>query len=253
MIKVVTINVLSDLDTEHWNERLNLLVNGLKAVNADIIGAQEINSQTADYLSTKLDMSYVYQLSNNCLAILSRYPFIQQQEINLKTQNRHSQFVQVEANGKQVIFCNGHYFWRPGSSKERMEQFKTLVENLDQLTPKLPIINLGDFNAMPQHSEVKFLRQHFTSAYADYHGKEPGYTCPTPLIKKRSWKTKIAKRLVNVIVNRQLKPWKGTLDYIFVSPSIQVNNCELILTEPSANNPQVYPSDHFGIAAELEI
>jgi hypothetical protein len=26
---------------------------------------------------------------------------------------------------------------------------------------------------------------------------------------------------------------------------LQVNNCQLILTEPSANNQYMYPSDHF--------
>jgi endonuclease/exonuclease/phosphatase family metal-dependent hydrolase len=252
MIKVVTINVLSDLDKEFWNERRDLLVAGLKEINADIIGGQEINSETSDFLAKNLDMPYIYQVEENGIAILSRYPFIQQEAIDLKTQGKFAQFVRLEINNKQFIFLNGHYFWRPGSCRERMEQFKLLVEHVAKLSPELPIINVGDFNAIPKTKEIRFLRNHFTSAYENYHGSEPEYTCPTPLKKTRSWKIVIVKRIVNMLLNRQLTPWRGTLDYIFVNHLIKVKNCQLILTEPSPENPLIYPSDHFGIAADLD-
>jgi hypothetical protein len=40
---------------------------------------------------------------------------------------------------------------------------------------------------------------------------------------------------------------------VFINQHLRVQNCQLILTEPAPNDPTLYPSDHFGIAAELEI
>lgn len=248
MIKVATINICSD--TEYWNRRRDLLVAGLREINAEIIGIQEIDEKKADFLLANIDMPYIYRV--NYIAILSRHPFIQQETIDLQTQGKVAQFVRVEINNRQFIFCNGYYYWRPGASRARMEQFKLLVEDLAKLPPELPIINVGDFNAMPKTPEIKFLQTHFTSAYAKHHGSEPEYTCPTPLMKTRTWRQIAIKRIVNILVHRDLKPWRETLDYIFVNRHIQVKNCQLILTQPSAENLLIYPSDHFGIAADLD-
>ena len=75
------------------------------------------------------------------------------------------------------------------------------------------------------------MRQHYTSAYAAHNGREPPYTCPTPL--SAEWQ----------------KPWRGTLDYLFVNRYLRVLDCRLILDQPSLDNPKIYPSDHFGIVA----
>jgi endonuclease/exonuclease/phosphatase family metal-dependent hydrolase len=247
MIKVATINIL--VDTEYWSDRRNLLVAGLKEINADIIGVQEINEDKANFLVENLDMPYIYKVGDD--AILSRHPFIQQEIIDLQIR-RPAQFVRVEINNKQFIFCNGHYFWGPGSCQERMIEFQRLVEYLHQLPPELPIINVGDFNAVPTNPEVQFLRKHFTSAYADFNCSEPEYTSPTPLLRKQKLRHLIYLKMTDIFVNHQFKPWRGTLDYIFVSNHVRVKNCQLFLTEPSPENPRIYPSDHFGIVADLE-
>jgi endonuclease/exonuclease/phosphatase family metal-dependent hydrolase len=66
MIKVVTINISSD--TEYWNRGRDLSVVGLREVNADIIGIQEIDEKKADFLLTNIDMPYIYRV--NYVAIL---------------------------------------------------------------------------------------------------------------------------------------------------------------------------------------
>jgi hypothetical protein len=47
--------------------------------------------------------------------------------------------------------------------------------------------------------------------------------------------------------------WRGTLDYIFVSPEIRVIECGVILDRPSTSDPTLYASDHLGMVATLEI
>ncbi|NJL61145.1 MAG: endonuclease/exonuclease/phosphatase family protein [Methylacidiphilales bacterium] len=264
MIKVATINILFDM--KFWDIRQNLLVEGLKKTNADIIGLQEINieANTGDRIADKLEMPYIYKTKYHKLpytggpeygiAIISRYPFIQQEQLDLQGQGRSAQYVQIEVNNQQFIFCNGHYYWQPGSCQARMEQFELLVDWLGKLPAELPIINVGDFNATPDTPEVEFLRKKFISAYANYHNSEPEYTCPTPLIKAtKKIRHDVGLRVMNMLAQRQIKAWQGTLDYIFINQHLQVNNCQLILTEPAVNNEYMYPSDHFGIAAELAI
>jgi endonuclease/exonuclease/phosphatase family metal-dependent hydrolase len=263
MIKVVTINILFKM--QFWDQRQDLLVSGLKEINADIICLQEVNieANTGNRLAEQLGMPYIYQTNfsqlpykGGCeygISILSRYPFSKQESLDLKTQGRLAQFVQVEINHQPVIICNGHYYWQPGSCPERMEQFQLLVNWLGELPPELPIIIVGDFNATPDSSEVEFLRKHFTSAYAKYHGDEPEYTCPTPLVKasRKLWRA-MGLRVINAVVHRTIKPWQGTLDYIFFNQHLEVKNCQLILTEASPENPLIYPSDHFGIVADFD-
>lgn len=43
------------------------------------------------------------------------------------------------------------------------------------------------------------------------------------------------------------------LDYIFINQHWRVKDCQLILNQPSPDNRYLYPSDHFGLAADLEM
>ena len=258
MVKVITINILCE--RESWTQRRELLVEGLAAQQADLIGLQEVMlpEDNSAWLAQQLNMPYVqlvpYKGSDNYgAAILSRYPFIQQETLDLGSQERVAQYVQVEVDGQQLVFCNGHYYWYPGPHPERVKQVQLLKDWLGKLPPALPIVALGDFNGMPQTPAIALMRERFTSAYAAYHGREPEYTCPTPLKKQRSWRYKLVKYIFSSWLNRTLRPWHGTLDYIFINQHLRVQDCELILTSPAPNDRNLYPSDHFGIAAELEI
>jgi endonuclease/exonuclease/phosphatase family metal-dependent hydrolase len=263
VVKVVTINILFEMDV--WERRRQLLVEGLKTVQADLIGLQEVNIQedTGFWLAEQLEMPYVYLVPYQeraykigieyGIAILSRYPFIEQAQLDLQSQGRLAQYVQVQIGDRALIFCNGHYYWQPGSSSARMKQIQLLLNWLGKLPPQIPVVAVGDFNATPETPEMRFMQEQFISAYAAYHGYEPEYTCPTPLLKPNSslWRT-FGLWLINLYTNRTFKPWRGTLDYIFINNLLTVRNCQLILTEPAPENLNIYPSDHFGIAADVE-
>ncbi|MBF2005424.1 MAG: endonuclease/exonuclease/phosphatase family protein [Chlorogloeopsis fritschii C42_A2020_084] len=264
MIKVATINILYEM--KFWQQRRELLVEGLAAVGADLIGLQETNLQanTGFWLAEQLDMPYVHLVAAQersyvlgteyGTAILSRHPFIQKAELDLQSQGRIAQYVQVKIGDRSLVFCNGHYYCQPGSSSLRIRQIQSLINWLSALPPDLPVVVVGDFNATPETPEIAFMREQFTSAYAAQHGCEPEYTCPTPLLQAHSkfWRP-LGLRLINLWTNRTFTPWRGTLDYIFVNKHLSVCDCQLILTEPAPDRKNIYPSDHFGIAAELEI
>jgi endonuclease/exonuclease/phosphatase family metal-dependent hydrolase len=262
VVKVVTINIL--FKTDLWMQRRDLLVKGLAAEEPDIIGLQEVNikQNVGSWLAKELNMPYIYSTDpyrnpdydsepTYNSTILSRYPFIKQGQLDLQGQGRLAQYVQVKIDNQPLIFANGHYFWEIGPSQKRMQQMQLLVEWLDEFISKMPVIAVGDFNAQPNYPEMAFMREKFASAFAAYRGHEPEYTCPTPLATVNASIFRMLRFWVgNFLYNGQFN-WRGTLDYIYINQYLGVADCRVILNQPSPDNPKIYPSDHFGLAADL--
>jgi endonuclease/exonuclease/phosphatase family metal-dependent hydrolase len=78
------------------------------------------------------------------------------------------------------------------------------------------------------------MKARFRSAHEAVHGREPHKTWPTP---------------VNTFDNAP----PGTLDYIYVSPEFEVVDAGLAFDRPSADDPDLFPSDHLGLFAVLEL
>ena len=97
------------------------------------------------------------------------------------------------------------------------------------------------------------MREYFDSAHRQIHGEEPEYTIPTPL--ESSFKDKLQGALRNAlkIGSQSDAKWRGTIDYIFVDPRLQTQECQIVLDEPDKNDPTLYPSDHFGIYAVIKV
>jgi endonuclease/exonuclease/phosphatase family metal-dependent hydrolase len=241
MVKVVTINIL--FGPESWGERRELLAAGLLAEQPDCILVQEVCEAAGNWLAEQLSLSHKswipYQRPSNRpglqdgIAIFSRHPLVREEMLAL-SHGWVAQRVQIAPAGQPLVVCNGHYYWRPGPHPERDHQVQRVVHWLEQLPAAMPIIVGGDFNGTPETSAIALMRERFTSAYAAHNGEEPRFTCPTPL--SFDWQ----------------EPWRGTLDYLFVNRYLHIQNCRLTLDRPSYHNPRIYPSDHFGILAELD-
>lgn len=259
-LKVVTINIFSDLSL--WHQRRGLLVQGLTDLNPDLVALQEVSlpENNARWLAEQIGIQHVYLCpktgeasKREALAILSRLPFDNQGMLDLKTQNRLAQYVQVRVAGHPVVIANVHLFWQPGDSRERQRQIEHLLEWLDSIAAHLPIIVCGDFNSTPESPSIRKMRQVFVSAYAAKHDREPEYTTPTPLSRSK-WKLlQTLFRFIKYIRWKDIElDWQETLDYIFVNELIQVRDCQLVLNQPAPENSRLYPSDHFGLMAVLD-
>lgn len=246
MVKVVTINILEWLGD--WHRRRSLLIDGLVAEQPDLVGLQEVNmtANSSDWIAKQIGLPYLYLVSGRpveghprdyCIgnAILSRYPFEQTMELDLQTQGRVAQSVQILVDNQPLVFCNGHYYWQPGPHPNRVRQIERLLQWLGKFSPTLPKIAVGDFNEMPHMPAIALMKQHFNSAHEALHHCEPDYTSPTPLSPE--WH----------------KPWRGTVDYVFINQFLRVRDCRVVLNQHAPHDPWLYPSDHFGIAADLEI
>lgn len=267
---IVTINILNDLSM--WGKRRHLIVDQLTDLWPDLIAMQEVslkgNTSNAHWLAQELnqrktDNEDLYNLylcprtgskeRVEALAILSRLPVKRHEILDLLTQNRVAQLVELRIEGQTLMLVNGKFFWHPGESPERKAQIELLLDWLDTQPAQIPIVVAGDFNGNPKTPSIEFMRQYFDSAHRAVHSDEPEFTCPTPLpVSKRVQ----LRSMLKWRLGKRPKPdptWRGTLDYIFVDPRLHTLECKLVLDKPDENNESLYPSDHFGIYALIKV
>ena len=176
-----------------------------------------------------------------------------QAHLDLLSQNRVAQIVCFRVNELHLLLVNAHFFWQPAISEARQQQIELLLDFLDTQPVEQPVIVCGDFNGMPGTPAIERMRRYFDSAYNSVHKEEPEYTCPTPLPKP---KRILLRTLIMWLLGMRPKPdpdWRGTLDYIFVDPRLQTQDCRVVLNQPADRNPNIYPSDHFGLWATIKV
>jgi endonuclease/exonuclease/phosphatase family metal-dependent hydrolase len=263
--KVVTINILNDLT--RWSERRTLLLEGLAQLQPHLIALQEVRlpENNAQWLADQLGGYHVHlcpragnKRAKEGIAILSRLPVEREATLDLGSQQRVAQLVQVRIQDRPWVLANAHLFWRPGESAERVRQVRLMLDWLGNLPTGTAIVVCGDFNGTPDRAAIRLMRDRFASAYAVRHGREPDYTCPTPLSRAslpslRDVIRGLGARILNLTANHTFKPWHGTLDYVFVNEHVRVVECDLALEHAAPHDRTLYPSDHFGLAATLEV
>ena len=237
---------------------------GLDALSPDLIALQEVTdplgASTAHWLAGELGGYSVHVCpktgwgrSREGIAVLSRLPVEGHEILDLGSQQRTAQFVRVRAGGRPVVLVNGHYHWLPGAHAARVRQVGRVLDRVEALDPATAVVACGDFNGTPGSPAIALMRRAFASAHEARHGREPDFTCPTPLVSGGRVRGAVTRCLLRLFTNRPGGPWRGTLDYIFVSPNVRVVECEVFLDRPSPDDPTLYASDHLGLAATLEI
>jgi endonuclease/exonuclease/phosphatase family metal-dependent hydrolase len=262
LVRVATINLLNDLS--RWSERRPWLVSELAALELDLIGFQEVTSplgySTAHQVADDLGGYEVFVCpktgwgrSREGIAIISRLPVESHETLDLQSQQRVAQRVHVRVGERPVVFANGHFHWHPGAHGARVRQVERALDWLGTLTPDAATILVGDFNGTPGSPAIARTGVAFRSAHEVRHGREPEATYPSPLVHPWSVRSAVTSRLLHVFSNRPEGSWRGTLDYIFISPDIRVVACDAILDRPSPTDASLYASDHLGLAAALDV
>ena len=260
-LRVATINIL--INQSRWHERRDLLRRGLAAVDADVIALQEVRDPAgggnAHWLAAELGGYAVAACPKagrgsrrEGIAVLSRLPIAGHEVVDLGSQRRVAQFVRVAVAGRPVVVINGHYQFPVGAHRAQTRQVGRVLERVRALGPGVRAVACGDFNATPRSPAIALMRTAFTSAHHARHGREPDYTCPTGLINGGRARRALTRGLLRLAAVRPSDLWRGTLDYLFVDPATRVVDCHLILDRPHPDDPTLYASDHFGLAATLD-
>ncbi len=259
-VSIVTFNLLNK--PSRWEQRRGLIVDELGSLQPDLIALQEVAlpDNTAQWLADRLGGYSVHTCSKTGplhgqegIAILSRLPVDEFTALDLRTQNRVAERVRVRVGGRPLALVNGHFFFHVVDHIQRVRQVQALLRWLGDSARHTPTVICGDFNDTPGSRSINLMRQHFVSAHSARHGSEPDFTAPTLLKYEFSGVRRALSRLGNAAVNRSFKPWRGTVDYIFVDPRMGVLDCRTVLKRPAAHDRTLYPSDHIGLAATLAL
>ena len=146
-----------------------------------------------------------------------------------------------------VNFYTTHLSWQLDEGYKRKAQVLDTHHFIKKHNDGLPVVLVGDFNATPDSSEIRFLTgkqslkeesAYYQDCWAMTHPHEDGYTWSSKNKYTRSW----------------LEPDRR-IDYVFASQPTRegkglVLDCRLVLTNPDAEGD--FPSDHFGVLAEIK-
>jgi endonuclease/exonuclease/phosphatase family metal-dependent hydrolase len=162
-----------------------------------------------------------YQGGAYGIAVLSRFPIKRTAHTLLRKvgdgEQRGVQHVVVEVQGRELLFLNTHLDHRrdPAERDQSAEELRRIVA----AAGATPVILCGDFNATPDSTAIRRLREFLTDTWSVV-GQGPGHTVPVRKPTRR-------------------------IDYIWVSsPALVPRKMEVLLSEAS---------DHLPIVAEIQL
>lgn len=207
----------------------------IKDARADLVGLQEVDrgverSQRRDLpaelakltgLTVQFDKNIPHQGGEYGNAVLSRYPIRRARNTALKSfangEQRGVQQVVVDIAGREVLFLNTHLDARrePAEREHSATELKAIVA----AAGSMPVILVGDFNAVPDAPSVAAIRAFLTDTWTAVN-TAPGFTIPVKKPTRR-------------------------IDYIWITPAtIKPISMTVLQTESS---------DHLPIVAELQL
>ena len=235
-LRVVTFNIWHDAG--NWPLRLKLIVDALRAADADVIGLQEVLQDSkknlpnqAETIAAALGGYRVEFMSTSPVgaanrygnAILTRLPVVETDTIKLEPFNdyRTALRVRVRSEGRLVDIVNTHLAHRPGIRLVRAQQINGLLGWLP--SDDVPLVLMGDFNAPLDEAAL---------APIAIRGLEPALApgaVDTTLVVERGHKARV-------------------IDHIFADPrAFEVSGARRFADAVNGE----FPSDHYAVMATL--
>ena len=244
-LHVATLNILNLAD--RWPERLPLILADMAALQPDLLGLQEVVfvMQQDRIIGAAGEGQYTPVRGwagrpeyGNSLLVRSPLTARDHERLDLGLQRAaHRAVVDLPA-GATVLVAVTHLHHVPADEAARDGQAAALVDWLAAAPPADATIVMGDFNAEPvEPTYARMTAAGFRSAFAEANGTEPGVTWPSGLQAPA--------------MDTDGPP--GCLDYIWVRGEVHVTSARLVFDRPHPDDPTLYPSDHLGIAAQLEV
>ncbi len=244
-LHVATLNIRNYLD--RWDERLNLLLVDMSALQPDILGLQEVvyPMQQDRLIGAAAEGSYRAlrgwagppEYGNS---LLIREPLVggAVERLDLGLNRSALRTIVALPGGAELLVAVTHLHHEVGGAAGRDEQAARLLDWLIAAPVSVAQIVMGDFNATPGEPAVSRMRAGgYRSAYADANGTDPAVTWPSGL--------------QGPAIDTDGDP--ACLDYIWVRGALRVAAARLVFDRPGVEDPTLFPSDHFGISAHLEI
>ena len=259
-LRVATINIWNRMGP--WDERLAALRAELGRIAPDVVGVQEVlvipeyqfdqAALLADGFGYHVAFGRHPTAPTNRIgnAILSKHPIVETAVLALPgtDEERLALFAALETPHGRLPFFTTHLNWRLDHGHIRQAQVIALVEFIEKHAPHdgIPPIVTGDFNAEPDSDEIRFLRglttlgggrsYYFADCFGVSREREPGWTFSR----------------ANDFAAMLREP-NRRIDYVFVRGPDERFRGEPLSAEVcfATKHGGVFPSDHFGVVAEI--
>jgi endonuclease/exonuclease/phosphatase family metal-dependent hydrolase len=244
-VHVATLNIRNMAD--RWFERLPLLLADMAALQPDLLGLQEVVyvMQQDRLMGAAGEGRYGVVRGwagrpeyGNSLLVREPLAATEPARLDLGLNRSAQRAIVALPGGATVLVAVTHLHHLGPDEAERDEQVAAILPWLEAAPAADATILMGDFNADPDEPGPRRLRDAgFRSAYAEANGGEPAVTWPSGLQAPA--------------MDTDGDP--ECLDYIWLRGSARVGSARLVFDRPDPADGTLYPSDHLGIAAVLEI
>ena len=243
--RVVTLNL--EQDHKRWDQRCPLVVEGMKALDPDIIALNEVSiaRQTARELRKNIrsvqgiDYNLVQQTRVNGLAtvegeaLLTRFAVVETGNLDFRSRDMVAQVARVLVDGRPLDVYVTHLYMSRGDDSLRLFQVQQLLAWIDRRNDVSDCIVCGDFNATLDMPSAALMASRF----------RPTQTSPTAF-------TPLAG-LDGAISHPYWPRMDRCIDYIWTAGAIETVASGVCFDKPSPDDPSLWPSDHAGVWADL--
>jgi endonuclease/exonuclease/phosphatase family metal-dependent hydrolase len=244
-LHVATLNIRNLAD--RWFERLPLLLADMAALQPDLLGLQEVvYVMQQDRLIGAAGEGHYGAVRGwagrpeygNSLLVREPLRATDVERVDL-AYNRSAHRARITLPGGATVLAVVTHLHHLGPDEAiRDEQTALLMDWLDEAPAADATILMGDFNADPaEPTYARMRRAGFRSAYVEGDGAEPAVTWPSGLQAPA--------------MDTDGDP--DCLDYIWVRGAVKVVDARLVFDRPHPEDPTLYPSDHLGISAHLDV
>lgn len=259
-LRVATLNTLYYPQGDRWKARLPVAGAALRELGADVVGLQEIDrAHDRDIALAALAPERRYTVIRAAETQRDRYPrhwdgvvtlvaagaaMVEAHRTLRLTHRRIVQALDLRTPGGRLVrFANTHLHHPDGlpGFGVRLRQAQAVLGWLDDIETEAGRADVevlvGDLNAIPMEPAIMALRD---AGYRSAQEVANGRDAPT-----------FASGLVAASITPG--PPRVCIDYIWVRGTARIAAADLAFDRPSADDPTLYPSDHLGIVADLEM
>jgi endonuclease/exonuclease/phosphatase family metal-dependent hydrolase len=245
--RVATLNL--EQDHKRWDARRGLIQAEIGRLKPDIMAFNEVciplqsarGLRDAATALTGTEYNLVQQTRVNGLskvegeALLTRFAIIETGNFDFQAKDIVALVARVLVDGTPVDIYVTHLFMSRGDDSLRLFQVQQLLGWIDTRDDVTASIVCGDFNATLDAPSAALMATRF----------RPTQTQPTAF-------TPLADRDGSVS-HPDRHRMDRCIDYIWVAGPIQIVDSGVCFNQPSPQDPSLWPSDHAGVWADLEL
>ncbi len=241
--RVATLNL--EQDHKRWSDRRELIVDQLEQLQPDVMALNEvcIPLQTGRYLQQALGVDYnlIQQSKVNGLSqvdgegLLTKFLVKETANFDYRARDSVAQVARLEIDGYLVDVYVTHLYQSRGEDSLRLYQVQQLLDWINRRDDVAARIVCGDFNATLDMPSAKLMAGAF----------KPTQTQPTAFTPLQGADGSVS--------HPYWERFDRCIDYIWVAGPFQVKGSGHCFNTPSPIDATLWPSDHIGVWADLEL